>query len=223
MSDLLQEVDEMMRQERLKRFWDENGNYVIGFIVMVILMTAGLSGYRSWDENARVEQTALALEAMRQEDFVNKAGQVAQDMRSGLTAVTYLTAAGRSIDNGQETQALDYYNAVQNVQDPGGYLQGLGTIMAARLGEVSEGSANIQALEELAADMSSPWRYHAYLELAVLSAMQENYDVAITHLNTLLTQDDGGLVLPETLIDRAIALRHVYTIKKERGETRQNG
>ncbi|MCD8562794.1 MAG: hypothetical protein LRY54_01755 [Alphaproteobacteria bacterium] len=48
MTDLLQEVDDMMRQEKLAKLWREHGNFIIGVILAIILATALVSAYKSW-------------------------------------------------------------------------------------------------------------------------------------------------------------------------------
>jgi hypothetical protein len=46
MSDIFQEVDEIMKQERMEKFWKQNGAWIIAFIVLTILGTAAISGYQ---------------------------------------------------------------------------------------------------------------------------------------------------------------------------------
>ena len=49
MTDLFAEVDEALRQERVAKLWQEYGRYLIGFIATLILLTALISAYKSWE------------------------------------------------------------------------------------------------------------------------------------------------------------------------------
>jgi hypothetical protein len=43
MSDVFAEIDEVMRQERLQKIWNEYGSWIIAGLVILLLATAGAS------------------------------------------------------------------------------------------------------------------------------------------------------------------------------------
>lgn len=64
MSDIFQEVEEDLRRERLKRVWDRYGIVVFAVALLIILITAGFSGYEWWTtkrERAAGDQFVAAL------------------------------------------------------------------------------------------------------------------------------------------------------------------
>jgi hypothetical protein len=56
MSDILREVDEAMRVEKMTRLWAEHGNTVIAAIVALILGTALSSGWNAWQHHQHLKK-----------------------------------------------------------------------------------------------------------------------------------------------------------------------
>lgn len=219
MSDLLQEVDEIMRQERLEKFWHENGNFIIGLIAFVILATAAWSGYQVWAQHQRTTQTAALIEALENDAVAETAPEITGDLK----AVALLTAAGEALDEGDQDLARTYYNQVK--EKASGDLRGLGVIMSARLAQQDQKADYLPDLQRLAGEHSSPWRYHAFIEAAVIEAsVNQDYETARTYLQNVMNVQNAALALPSSLIERARALDHVYkTLQNQAGSSTQEG
>lgn len=66
------EVDEDLRNERMKQLWRQFGPYVIGLAVAVILVVAGNEAWRWWQKSgadAGAEQFTAALQSVEAGDF----------------------------------------------------------------------------------------------------------------------------------------------------------
>ena len=85
MADVFQEVDEMMKQERVEKFWKENGRWIIAFVVLTILGTALMSGYKSWNKSVQEKQTGELIAFLDAEDFPNGLDDAIKDYDIDLT------------------------------------------------------------------------------------------------------------------------------------------
>jgi hypothetical protein len=61
-SDIFQEVDEEVRREQLKKYWDRFGNYIVALVIVIVVGIGGWRGYTWWEEK-RAAETGAAFEA----------------------------------------------------------------------------------------------------------------------------------------------------------------
>lgn len=223
MSDLLAEVDEMMRQERLEKLWKEHGGMLIGFVVAVILMTAAISGYRSWTTHVKTEQTSRLMTLMESSDFPENISAEEIQLRGGLKGMALITAGGAYVSDGKTDEALKVYQAAAEDKSISEEIRQLAVLMAVRLqsgNQDYDAQSLLDLLKPVVNDDASPWQNHARLETASLLANREqNYAEAREFLNLIMEQQN----IPETLYNSARALDHVYTLKAktQKNETDQ--
>ena len=210
MSDLLAEVDEVMRQERIERFFKEHGKWVIALIVGIVLITASVSGFKAWNRAANAAGTDALLTLLDAPEFPENMLTAELDMRGGLRGIGLITAAGAFLDEGKTEESFQLYSRAASDKSIPDDLQSLAVLMAVRLN--SKNPADMQKkLMKIWKDKNSPWQYHARLEAASLYAKNEDYEKALEQLSVI--QDTEGL--PKTLYDTARALNHVYTLKHQ--------
>ncbi|MEZ5919380.1 MAG: hypothetical protein R3D66_05595 [Alphaproteobacteria bacterium] len=107
MADIFAEVDEAMRQERVEKFWKENGSLILTFVLLTILATAGFSGYRTWDAKIRATQTDALIGLLDDPAFPEKALEEGTlDLRPNLEGLALLNAAGTLAEQGKTEDAL---------------------------------------------------------------------------------------------------------------------
>lgn len=218
MSDLLREVDEMMRQERLEKFWRENGNYIIGFIVLSILLTAGITGWKNWQYQKRTTETEQLIAALDDDNYAEQADEISADLGKGIKAVALLTAAGKALEGGDQETAQGYYQQIAADKAASGDLYGLGVIMSARLAEEDGKAAYLSDLQKVAGDQGSPWRYHAFVEAALLEvSLNRDYEQARRYLKNVIDAAASGSSVPDSLVQRAQSLDHVYGLQHNAG------
>lgn len=66
MSDIFNEVDEALKQERVEAWWQENGKMVVWFCFCLVFFTAVITFGRQWMETNRGENTAMLLSVVEQ-------------------------------------------------------------------------------------------------------------------------------------------------------------
>lgn len=213
MADLLSEVDDMMRQERMEKLWKEHGKTVLAGIALIILGTALGAGWRSWNESVRVRQTDALLAMLDAKDFpANIAAMEDLDMRGGQRGIALLTAAGALMqdDKPEEARAL-YARAAEDSGIPSD-LRDLAVLMNVRLGANAD-AADIKTLQGQLKSVwkngKSPWAAHAHLESSALYASSGDFEAARDRLAAVQKMEN----LPETLYSKARALDHIYALK----------
>jgi hypothetical protein len=213
MADLFREVDEMMKQERLEKFWKENGLWIIAFIVLTIAGTAGVSIYKSWNNGVKEEQTTTLLKATEAPNFPEGLEEIASDFRPALRGIAYLGAAQSEMDKENRDSALSFYKlAAEDNAIPLEY-RDMGILMQAQLDTMISTDDKLSMLSSISNNTQSPWRYHAALEAAVVLA-HEKQDFANARLELeKITKTNPAL--PASFFAKAKNLEQLYTMKQK--------
>ncbi len=216
MSDLLAEVDEMMRRERMEKLWKEHGNTLLAFVAFVILATAALSGYRAWNNSANEASTEQLITLLGAADFPGNIDGAELDMRGGHRGIALLSAAGLLLKEGKTEDAIGLYTKASEDGGIPADLRQLATLMQVRLLASSDLAPSpeelAKRLQDVAGDKGSPWQFYAHLDIAALKAATGNYDEAMEHLSVV----QAGQGAPDNLVQNARALEHLYRLEQDR-------
>lgn len=136
--NVFREVDEDLRNERMKKLWRQFGPYVIGVAVVIVLLVAGNEAWRWWQNSnaARgAEQFTAALETVADGD-VAAAQQALEDVSATAPGKYPVLAKFRSAallaEDGKTTEAVAAYDALANTLSDKS-LRELATLFAAYL------------------------------------------------------------------------------------------
>ena len=222
-NDLIHEIEESIKQERLEKLWKEYGPYLIASIVLAVLFTALLTGWRGWNHKINANQTSAVIMALDKEDQVAALEEISAGLRPNQRAVSYLTAAGLLIRDGRNEQALQQYQSAAADRNIKPLFRDLAQLMAVRL-EWSMAAPDMDArmllstLQPLMENKKSPWQWHAHIQAAVIQAhAYDNFAAARDHLAVIATAQN----LPRSLQERAKALDHVYALKMAAAEKKR--
>lgn len=210
MSDLLHDVDEMMRQERLMNIWNRHGNAIIGGILALILAVGLNQGYQTWFKMHAEKQTATLLAAQNSADDLVKLA----DGKSGNAAVmARIMAAQKRLEAKKKDEAAALYLAARNDAGADKDLRDLATLLWGRsvMTDDKVKPEDIRAaFEPLMRDEGQPFYWAARLEAAVIAADRQNdLQGAIDLLDPMLNHP----ALPFTQSERARALVNVYRLR----------
>lgn len=211
MSDLLTEVDEAMKQERMEKLWQKYGGFFIGFIAVLILGTAANEGYKSWEKNKDIAQTNLYLDATQSgENAAQELTKIAPELNPNLRGLALLNAAGKSLDDGDKEAALQLYKDIAADASINPLASFMAKHMMTNLDTTLSVDEKIQTYAALIGEENNPWKYHAHLETALLLAHEKNdYKSARDHLNKILTVEK----VAESLKKKAQSLSILYAAK----------
>ena len=211
MSDLLTEVDEAMKQERMEKLWQKYGGFLIGFIAVLILGTAANEGYKSWEKNKDIAQTNLYLDATQSgQNAAAELAEIAPDLNPNLRGLALLNAAGKALDNGDKETALTLYKDIASNTSINPLAVFMAKHMVANLDPSLSVDEKIATYAALIEAENNPWKYHAHLETALLLAHEKNdYKSAREHLNKIVTVEK----VAESLKKKAQSLSILYAAK----------
>jgi hypothetical protein len=200
MSDIFREVDEALQQEKMERFWHEYKETIVLCIIIVIVGTAAMAGYRSWDSGRDGEETARLLTKLEsgEEDIV------LNDTRGGIGALSRMLAASQAVQNDNTAEAAALYRGIVEDGAPE-ELESLARVLAAHYGDQNE----TDILIPVASNEESPWTWHARLQAAAIAAQNGDYGRAIGFLESF---EETQQMAP-SLKQRAQAMRHVYSLQ----------
>lgn len=221
MSDILQEVDEALKQDKILKLWQDYGNYIIAAVVMVVLMTAAKSGYEYHHKTTSEAATTQLLSILDGEeeskaaaltDFINNA-------KGGSSIIAQLQLAGEHLNNDNGEDALKVFADIAMNDKATPYFKDFAKLMMVQIKMDTLSDENIKEIQAYLSaiidDEKSVWRYHALLNRAALSAAGQEYKPAIDDLQKII----DSRVSPPTLAQRARALSQLYTIKMTKSDS----
>lgn len=213
--DLIHEVEESLKQEKMEKLWKEYGGYLIAAIIMAVLLTAIITGWRSWNSKINARQTSAIIEALAEENQINELNIITAGLRPGQRAVSHLTSAGLLLRDNQKEEALEHYKIAAHDKNIQPVFRDLAQLMVVRL-EWSMKNSDTKPQEMLAMlkplwqNKDNPWQSHAHMQAAIILAHADaDYKTAREHLNMVISATD----IPASLIERARALDQVYAFK----------
>jgi hypothetical protein len=108
MPDLIEEIKEDIKQEKLEKFWKDTGNYIIGGIVLIIAATAGNVAYKSYVTNKYESLGTKLYSAYNSESANNKEkaitgyDSIAKNSDSSISAIANMRQASLLAEEGKK-------------------------------------------------------------------------------------------------------------------------
>jgi hypothetical protein len=175
-SDIFKEIDEELRRENFAKLWARYGYYVIGFVIVVVLVTGVGVAWRQYQARLAAdegERYQVALDLLHQNKLREASAAfaaLAQDSaRRGVLA--RFEEAAILVHGGDTLGATARYEAIaaDAAVDPA--LRDLATIMAAQYGLAKTDPKQIVSRLQPMADSAGPWQPSA-LELTALAQLK---------------------------------------------------
>lgn len=175
---LMREIDEELRQDQFKKFWDAYGNYIVGVALAVVIVVAGYQGWQAYDKSRKVEATDRLIGAVSlvdQGDAEAALGvltEIAGDSVDGISAIAaFRKAAVLSGQKDHSAAASAFKNIAANSALPQRY-RDLATVLAAGQ-ELEADKSNAEAVISALAPLTQPthaWR-HSAREISAAAAL----------------------------------------------------
>ncbi len=210
MSDILREVDDLMRQERLMTLWRRHGNTLIAGIIAVILAVAVSQAYQAWTRAAAEKNTGKLLAVLDDPTALTDLGQ-AKDGNAAVLA--RILAAQKWMAEGKRDLGIPLLLAARNDARANKDLRDLATLIWVRVvaDDPAIKPADLRAaLQPLMRDDGAPFAFAARLEAAVIAA-ERTQD--FTAAQELLAPMLNNQALPFTQSERARALSQAYQLR----------
>lgn len=204
-SEFIREVDEEVRREKLKQFWDKYGFYIAGCALAIVATVAGIKGWDYWKTSRAQEAGAkfVNAEVLMEEGKKSAADEIYKELEAkgpgGYPLLARLRLAGNEAASGKKDDAVAAYDAIAREGGADRLLKGFAQISAAFLrvddAKFEEIKDRVQALNT----PDDPWR-HSARELLGLSAYNAGkYDTAKEYFTEIL----GDQNAPQNMRQRA--------------------
>jgi hypothetical protein len=206
-SDIFDEVEEDLRAERARKFWQRWGGVALG---VVLLGVAGSGGWQAWRwyeqrQAAAAAETYLALHRAAEQPGGNLANigngfaALARESPSGYRTLARLRAAALKAETGDAVGALALWNEVASDGEADPLYRDLATLLGVSHALDSGDPAQLAArLAPLTAE-GNPWRASAREAQALLAIRRGQTEEARRILEALVA--DAGA--PQGVRERA--------------------
>jgi len=201
--DIFDEVEEEVRAERMRRLLQRYAGLILGAVLLVV---AGLAGWRIRDHYLAQQDRAAAAQYLAALNQAQGAGAAAEAARaqavatlaklaegapSGYRQLARLRLAALLAQAGKRQQALDLYNALATDQSADPLLRDLASLLWAEH-QIDDGDPQLleARLKPLAAP-GSPWRPLAERQLALLD-LRQNRTASARDILRRLTVDGAA-------------------------------
>lgn len=192
MNDLLNDIKQDMREERLVSLWRRLRTPLITLVVFILVATAGWTWYQQY-RHSRHADDSLQLARAKRLDQEGKTDQALQILQQVNKTATYQALAGLEMGSiyyrdDQLNAAIKAYQAVAQNQQTDPILRDFGRFMQARIQIDREDPLLLRNLLEPLIDRSV-WALSAREMLALVAVREDRLSEARRHLKVI--QDNG--------------------------------
>lgn len=211
MSDLLQDIDDALKREKAEKFWKENGPYLLGGAVMLVLFTGIFTAYNTWKMNRNIEQTGIIVAAMQSKSPVEGLEASVTNLKGQHKAMALLQIAGLKLQDNKPDEALKLYRQVAADGSLPDLWRDLATLNAVRSewsGKID--TAKAKALFEEIKPLTSKnnaWHLQASIQAAMIAGDNLNDPKTAIELLRAPLEDPQA---PANLKEKAKVLDHLY-------------
>jgi hypothetical protein len=193
--DILNEIDEEIKQDKVFQWWKRYGAYVLGLIGAVIIGSAGYYGWMEYEERKveeRSQQFAQAVELRNQGDEEGAAQALARvaDTSDSYAMLASFERAKSLINLGNTEDAVAVYDKVANDTKVDGLYRELATVFSV-MQQLDTGDAEVLSnrLSPLTSE-GKPFRFAALEMTALLAIRAGDVEKAKTLFGELEKLDD---------------------------------
>lgn len=172
MADIFDEVSEDLRRDKAKEAWKKYGKYVIAAAVLVVVGTAGRTGWQEYQRSIEAERSAAygsaqsLIGAGKTEEALSGLANIVSSRDDGYAMLARFDTAGIKAKNGDIDGAIASLDAIAGDKGTDTMYRDLATVLAS-LYRVEKGdAAGIADKLKPITEAGNPWRYSALLVTA---------------------------------------------------------
>ena len=202
MSDIFNEINQELAQDRALRFWQRNFKFIIAAVIAVFIATAAYSIWKPRHERAQMAATSALLNAGQDQDKL----QVLAQQSGNQAVLAEVNLAAAALQKGDKAAALTHYQKLADSRTAPDYWQNMARANAASIqldqNNFVEAEKNIKTL----LGKNNAFRPQALELNALLAAKQNNKKAAYDNYAELSAEQNA----PAILRDRARSMMRFY-------------
>jgi hypothetical protein len=205
MSSIMDEISDDLRQQQLKEFWRENGNWIIGGAILAVVMTGATVFWRGYQADQNRAETGALLSVARLAD-TEKLAEFAKDTDRDHAMMARFAAAALEARQGNADKAAALYNEIAGTKFIDGSWRDLAKLLAVGQRLEKDDPSKLHAdLNDLTGKKST-WRFSALEMQALVYAREKKYAQAVESLTAIVANAKA----PADVRTRAATLRQLY-------------
>lgn len=177
MADIFEEVDDDLKEENLKKLWNQYGKFLAALVVLIIIgATAGV-GWRDYVKSRQIgysDEFGRAVElaqAGNNAEAASTLSRLAEDANPGYAMLARFREAATRRASGENSVAIDIYEALAADQSIEPLYRDLAVMIAVMMqAETGDPAGLSERLTPLAE--GGPWRHSAGEYLGLLALRQ---------------------------------------------------
>ncbi|WP_374378310.1 tetratricopeptide repeat protein [Dongia sp.] len=165
MADIFEEVDEDLRRDTAAKLWAKYQNLVYGAVTLIIVGTAGVTGWQIYERNTREK---AGIEYLATLDRVTKDPKAGQELLGQLihadgpfANLARFDLVNATLKDGDKAKALELLTGMANDAGYAAPLKGAAAIMGGYVALDLGKSAEAAALAQTQAGDNQPYRFLA--------------------------------------------------------------
>lgn len=190
MSDIFREVDEELRQDRMKALAKRYGGAALTVALLAVIGTAGFVGWKNWRDQGRRAATAALESALMKaaaggEDGVKALSELAGKSSGEIAGLARLSAGAALTRDGKLAEAAQVYDSLAADAAAPTWQRDLALLLSvARQTDGGDAAALSARLAPLLAP-GNPWRFQAKELAGLLAARSGDRAKAQTYFQQL--------------------------------------
>lgn len=190
MTDLFREVDEAVREDRLKTWAKRYGGWVLTGVLALVVGVVGFQLWQGWEARARHAETqqllaGVSLAEQAPAEAAEALSALATQAGDGRATLAQIFRANSFAEAGDRDTAIAVYRAVAGDGSVDPLWRDYATLMAVAHDMATGDPAALAADLDRLVDSASPWRYSAREMKGALALQQGDRMAALAAFRTL--------------------------------------
>ncbi len=222
--DIFREVEEDLRREQLKLYWDKFGVYFIACAAFIVIAVAGYKGYGSWsaqraaDAGGEYESARTLAVQQKTADSASAFENLVKSGPSGYKTLASLQLASAHAMKGKSKEAVQLYDTLAKDSKLDPILRGFAKIQAAMLRVDDADHAEMKKRLGNLTITGNYWRHSAREILGLSARKATKYKEALGYFDTII-KDNAA---PRELKNRATMMIALIKAAQKKAESGTN-
>ncbi|MBU0800736.1 MAG: hypothetical protein KKA05_06995, partial [Alphaproteobacteria bacterium] len=132
-NELITEIEDAVRREKLEKAAKEYGPYVLAGCLLAILFTGLMAGWSSWQTRTNAAHTAAILQAVEGPNTARNLSETAATLGAGQELVARLASAGLYLQEENKAEALIQFQQAAADKSAPALLRDMALLQSVRL------------------------------------------------------------------------------------------